>query len=156
MQQLPARIQVDRREPGRATRLARWTLGSSPLAGRPAAARIRWGVRVADGWRDHGTTTTALGTPVHSIEFESAQLNLTYPTTLPSPAGPFSRKENETYHAFFRYLLKQDMHRTATISFCRYSLISSDHCMLWSGRARCAPACVGFSAIWIYDMWQHC
>ena len=30
----------------------------------------------------------------------------TYPTTLPSPAGPFSRKENETYHAFFRYLLK--------------------------------------------------
>ena len=48
----------------------------------------------------------------------------TYPTTLPSPAGPFSRKENE------RYLLKQDVHGTATISFCRYSLISSGHCML--------------------------
>ena len=99
MQQLPARVQVDRREPGRATRLARWTRGSSPLAGRPAAARIRWGVRVAEGGRDHGTTTTALGTPVHSIEFESAQLNLTYPTTLPPQQVPSAeRKTKHTMH----------------------------------------------------------
>jgi hypothetical protein len=45
-------------------------------ARRPAAALTPRGV--ADGWADHGT---AVGTPAHSIE--SAQLNLTNPTTLP-------------------------------------------------------------------------